>query len=239
MGEFKSYLAYGIFADTVAYHSRYRYRVETDEFLARVQETGEGRAFTLPANTTLYRAQLGHEGERWGSEVAPYPTHRMKPKHRAAKEGRVNPKGIPCLYLADNVDTAISEVRPWIDAYVSVGHFRTVRDLKIMDCAAQAKCVTNTSSSESVWGDIAKAFSEPVTDSDDKAEYAPTQILAEVFQQIKCDGIKYTSLLGKGGNSFALFELKDADLFRCALHMTKTLCYDFSDEIEHYHVAPH
>src|ERR1039458_6332974 len=36
----------------------------------------------------------------------------MKPKPEKAKEGRVNPKGIPCLHLATHEDTAMSEVRP-------------------------------------------------------------------------------------------------------------------------------
>ena len=47
----------------------------------------------------------------------------MKPLGGRATDGRANPRGIPCLYLATTKETAMSEVRPWIGSYVSAGQF--------------------------------------------------------------------------------------------------------------------
>ena len=55
------------------------------------------------------------------------------PAHKTT-EGRVNPRGISYLYLATNLKTAVAEIRPWIDAKISVGEFVTVRPLTIIDC---------------------------------------------------------------------------------------------------------
>jgi hypothetical protein len=93
----------------------------------------------------LWRAQLGHEyrEEKQGDEVfeieAAYSPARMKPLPDKAYDGRANPKGIPCLYLATRKETALSEVRPWIGSYVSVGQFKILRDVELIDCSREHK----------------------------------------------------------------------------------------------------
>ncbi|WP_424666577.1 RES family NAD+ phosphorylase [Candidatus Binatus sp.] len=57
----------------------------------------------------------------------------MVPLSDRAREGRVNPKGIPCLYLATHKDTALSEVRPGKGSLISVAQFQTCRDLTIIN----------------------------------------------------------------------------------------------------------
>ncbi len=247
---FKSVFDYLRFAERVIDNTRYRYGSEDEEFLKTVEESGSHRAVVLPAETALYRAQLNHgiqTVEYHGKHIdfpLPSASKRMKPLPRSAKEGRVNPKGIPCLYLADKRDTAMSEVRPWIGAHVSLGSFVTVKDLRVMDCTARRsldlwaliKGGPTTELEESVWGEISNAFSEPVTDSEAKAGYVPTQILAEVFKRMGCDGIKYRSLLGEGGNSFALFNLNDARLVSCGLCTIESISHKFSEEVNVYDV---
>ncbi|MBK9430965.1 MAG: RES family NAD+ phosphorylase [Sphingomonadales bacterium] len=49
----------------------------------------------------------------------------------AASAGRVNRQGVSVLYLANEVDTAIAEIRPHPGHLISVGGFRALRDLKI------------------------------------------------------------------------------------------------------------
>jgi RES domain-containing protein len=72
-----------------------------------------------------------------GNEVdeAPvgYGAARMKPRVDRAVEGRANPAGIPVLYLGATIQTAISEVRPWIGASVSVAQFKVLRKLRALD----------------------------------------------------------------------------------------------------------
>jgi len=67
------------------------------------------------------------------TEDYPFDTKRMKPLLGRAREGRANPKGIPYLYLATHRDTAVAEVRPWKGGAVSVGQFKIMRDLKLVN----------------------------------------------------------------------------------------------------------
>jgi len=57
----------------------------------------------------------------------------MKPIPEKVSDGRANPKGIDCLYIATDYDTAILEVRPLIGSYVTVAKMEITRPLKIVD----------------------------------------------------------------------------------------------------------
>jgi len=110
----------------VTCQSRYVFEPDVEAFLQIVVETGVNRIDTLEAGSILYRAQLGH---RWESHPvdpsdpagecveAPgaFGPERMKPLKDSTREGRVNPKGIPCLYMADESNTAMAEHAPGSD----------------------------------------------------------------------------------------------------------------------------
>ena len=57
----------------------------------------------------------------------------MVPDAEHATSGRLNPRGIPFLYLAEDSKTAIAEVRPWVGALVSMGVFEILRDCTLVD----------------------------------------------------------------------------------------------------------
>jgi RES domain-containing protein len=168
----------------------------------------------------------------------------MKPPADRAQEGRVNPKGIPCLYLATMRETAISEVRPWLGTLVSVAQFRTTRPLRIVDCsvhhARQPLFLEEPSEADreqAVWAHIDRAFSEPTTRSDDTADYVATQILAELFRREGYDGVAYKSAFGEQGFNIALFDLEAAELLNCGLYKIDSLNYRFSEADNPYFVT--
>lgn len=112
---FENWKAFEGFNAYIRGNSRYIRDESQEQFLATVVETSRKRQKTLSVGSILYRAQLGHE---WRVETVnahdgqlgdsfevpcPYSGSRMKPRPDRATEGRVNPKGIPCLYLATNV----------------------------------------------------------------------------------------------------------------------------------------
>jgi hypothetical protein len=262
MREFPSCQDYRRFARSVASRSRYVFEPHAEDFLQTVIETGASRVDTLEAGSILYRAQLGYElewhpvdpndpdGEKFDVPGAFSPA-RMKPLRDSAREGRVNPKGIPCLYLADDADTAMAETRPWIGLYVSLAQFKIRMSLKIMNLPEPKHYFGHIFLSpphfrepeaaecqQAVWGEIAYAFSEPVTTSDMTADYAPTQVLAEAFRKAGCDGIRYKSRLGKG-YSFALFDLDSADLVNCEIFETKAVTFEFHQAGNPYFVKEH
>ncbi len=162
----------------------------------------------------------------------PFAPERMKPLRERAVEGRANPKGIPFLYLATDRTTAIGEVRPWIGSYVSVGLFKTGRELKLVNCATGPLSMFHVGREppaekreELVWTCIGDAFARPVTPNDDVADYAPTQIIAELLRADGFDGVIYRSSLGEGHN-IVLFDVNAAELEKCDLFTIRNVTFD-------------
>jgi hypothetical protein len=89
-----------------------------------------------------------------------------------------------------------------------------------------------------VWRDIDRAFSEPVSRTDDVADYAPTQMLAEIFRQQGLDGVGYRSAMGPGRN-IALFDLESADVLNCSLVRIDQIGLTFSEIANPYFVSQH
>lgn len=169
----------------------------------------------------------------------------MKPLPNSATEGRANPKGIPCLYLATDCKTAMSEVRPWIGKKISLAKFQTVRDLRIVACNQAATQgvplivgeISKEKREELLWAEIGKAFSEPISPDDSTADYAPTQLLCEYFKTLGLDGVAYKSRLGEGDN-LALFDLDSAEVIETSLHKASGVSFDFSEIDEPISIPP-
>jgi RES domain len=193
------------------------------EFLAAVIATAKVVEVKAPEKApeyTLWRAQLGPEV--CGDEVPhAHPPARMKPVPEKATHGRANRAGITCLYLASHKETAALEVRPLIGSYVSVGEFKVLRDIRVVDCTldmdplAKRLSATRTmpeTPDKTVWLAINDAFSKPVERGDNNLDYMPTQILAEAFKHEGFDGIAYKSRHGEESFNVALFDIGAADL---------------------------
>lgn len=135
------------------------------------------------------------------------------------------------MYVATHLETAVAEVRPWQGAYVSVAQLETARELRIINCTTEhprtriyfAEPDAPTRELE-VWKDIDEAFAWPVTAEDDRAEYAHTQLLAEVFKESGLDGVAYRSSLGEGHN-IALFDLNSANIVNRSLREITSVKY--------------
>lgn len=78
-----------------------------------------------------------------------------------------------------------------------------------------------------VWTAINRAFSEPVSPSDDLADYAPTQVLAEAFREAEYEGVMYRSTLGRGVN-IAIFDTAVARVDRRMLFDVSSVQFGFS-----------
>jgi len=170
----------------------------------------------------------------------PHSPERMVPLSDCAYEGRVNPKGIPCIYFSTDSDTAMTETRPWIGSLVTVAQFVILNNLTVVDCTATEpvddwNLVFNFGPpeperrEECVWGDINRAFSQPVDRIDNVAEYAPTQVLAEAFRMAGYDGIVYGSKLGTG-KTVAVFDLAAAKVANCQLCRVEGVSLAYSEE---------
>lgn len=250
MPEFKSYRSYLDFTHAVKRERRYIMDDVSKEFLEAVTETAEKRTTNLFQTTFLWRAQRGHGWRSYEEDgeveeiPSAFPPERMVPLLDRALEGRANAKGIPYLYLGSTSDTAMAEVRPGVGSMISLAQFRTERKLDVVNCAGDQqpfKVYFDEPSPEvresEVWSDINRAFSEPVIPNESLADYAPTQIIAELFRSMGKDGIVFKSSLGSGHN-VVLFDRKAATLINCSLHEAKSVQFQFAQVDGPYFVHP-
>lgn len=254
-GDFPSWRSYWRFAREVSHDYRYVRSPETEAFLAAVQATSESRRVEIPKGRLFWRAQVGHDWRQMNSDTdeeipCAHPTSRMKPLTDRATDGRANARGIPSLYLATTKEAAMSEVRPWMGAYVSCGQFQTNRVLSVIDCARRQNEVPlffdredfeyepdPAKRTQAVWAHIDRAFAEPMTRSDDLADYAATQILAELFKRGGADGVVYKSKFGDEGYNIALFDPTSADLVNCGLFEVEAVQLSFKEADQFYSVS--
>ena len=232
---------YHAFALSVKHEARYVREQAAREFMAKVLATLPQRGGLLQEAEVLCRAQRGFsmgtvEGEDFEREMA-HPPERMVPTVEHSTDGRVSPRGIPCLYLASNMKTAVAEVRPWVGSYVSLAQFKLARRCKVVDCRS-TKSADLDKDQAALWSDIAYAFSEPVSPEEPHLEYVPTQVLAETFRSQGFDGIQYESLLSKGTN-IALFDTTSAELINCGLHKVQTVSFEFELSGDPYYILNH
>jgi len=143
------------------------------------------------------------------------------PPSENAIQGRVNPPGISCLYAANSVNTAISEIQPSIGQTVSVGKIKTLKDLNIFDFRFSKIFKDSDFLDQSVveikkqkgisigkiaifFNVLSELFSRPAMGNADN--YYATQYLGEYIKELGFDGIRYKSSLKKGGLNIVLFD---------------------------------
>ena len=249
--EFASLHSYEHFEQSVKTKARFVYDDAVTSFLQTVVDTVGPRRRPVPAGRAFFRAQRGCSQEPvWGSGnddpvdecEAALPSGQMVPKAEFVGEGRVNPRGIPCLYLACTAAAAISEMRPPVCSHITLAQFKTVRDCLLVDCTLNtrqslwlepvdgvAPSPPDAATKENgAWGDIGFAFSKPVTRDEPHIDYVPTQILAETFRHHGYDGIVYKSRLDKNGKNIALFDVAAATQISRCLYEVRAACLDLS-----------
>ncbi|MCS6128521.1 RES family NAD+ phosphorylase [Shewanella oncorhynchi] len=238
---FKSWNSYMNFSYSVRCKSRYVLEEVAVQFLEAIKNTCQNRVEIIHPNSAMWRAQMGHDtyplkdGDVEIDEIlVPYPEKRMRPLSNSASEGRANPKGIPYLYVASDKETAMSEIRPWLGSVISIARFTNIQELRIIDFSKHHNerlpcylCEPDDAKKiEAVWTYIDNAFSQPVTNNDQKSDYVPTQIIAEFIRSLGYDGIAFKSSLSKGHN-LALFNVNSVSFKGCNLFTVKNVEFSF------------
>ena len=223
---------------------------EITGFLDAIVATSGCRRRRLPKGRTLFRAQRGYVMRQVREAEMEVPDaflpERMKPLREGTSEGRLNPKGKPCLYLATDADTAMPEARPWVGAHISLAQFKMMKNCMLIDCSLdklrsvdlmlREEPAIPAEEEDAIWGDIAYAFAKPQTQNDVLSEYVTTQAISERFRREGYDGVAYQSPLGTG-KCIALFDLDVADLAACALYETKSVTHTFG-QINNWYCIP-
>lgn len=242
--EFCSWFDFFKFSHSVRTQARHIHKPSVFAFLDTLLNTSSKRHIALTDGHLLWRAQLGsHRPSNW-DEPAPHLPERMKPLPHLAQEGRVNPNGIPCLYLATSKETAMAEVRPLVGSLVSTAAFRILKNLTLIDFSVGHDVPREVYLDEpppeererSIWAQVDRAFSEPASANPAIADYVPTQVISEFFRHQGFDGVAYKSRLGPGVN-IAIFDLAAAQLVSSELFKVSSVEFKFEAPTNSYRVA--
>ncbi|MDZ4668387.1 MAG: RES family NAD+ phosphorylase [bacterium] len=167
--------------------------------------------FNLTNNIELFRARIHHK-----SGLPVYENSEMGcPKKEIASGGRANPVGIPFLYLSEDENTVLYEIRGSYLDEISLATFQLNEDISSVDIVDFTKDsplfqpynVKDTIQGKLLRDRISKDLSKPMRRYDSELEYIPTQFICEyikVFTGAK--GIRFRSSLHREGNNIVFFE---------------------------------
>lgn len=204
-----------------------------NEFLSIIVEIAKKRNVVYKKGEPFIRARKGSKQEKsldsrldeniknlLGSFLPYDKTEMWAPPLELNVNGRVNPCGISCLYVATDRETAIAEVKPYIGEKISVATFRSNNDVKLVDFTTGRADwmvvyqwndipVSSNDAEEIIWGQINCDFSVPVLPQEPEYSYVATQLVAELLKSEGFDGIVYRSgLTHTKGFNVALFDSK-------------------------------
>lgn len=168
----------------------------------------------LERGTTYFRARKFLDGALY-TRRGMFPP----PKEKCIS-GRLNPSGIRLLYLADSIDTALSEMRPKVREKFCVAQFALKRNLSVLDLSQIALMSPFAEHMDPLFYvanrptllKIAQEFRRVVDGSNNDLDYLITQYVCDVSRQCGWAGILYDSTLHDGGRNLALFDVRDAKM---------------------------
>jgi RES domain-containing protein len=182
-----------------------RFFIDTEHDLIKhfLPEFVEKKTFVIPQGTVFYRARINkHEPFTKDEDL-------KAPRKGEASAGRLNPKGIPYLYVSESIETIVAEVQPWIGAEITIAECKARRDLKVVDFTPSDVELSAPNNYRRV---ISEEFSKPVRPDSKELSYLPTQFIAEYFRIKGLDGLKYESAVHMGGKNIALFDVEAMDV---------------------------
>lgn len=161
-------------------------------------------SYSIDTYKTLYRGRINSRNitdPYVGKDIG------MPKPEVSTSHGRANPYGINYMYLSDNNDTVIAELRPNIGDIVSIGQFKLLKP----------KTVVKLGSSGSISGTINDefdslfisefmmylilSFSRPIDANNKEIEYLPSQYFSEYCKTKEFDGIMFlSSVMGQNIN---------------------------------------
>ena len=201
---------------------------------------------SVSKKSVFYRARIGYEktvknndtvwnymDENSRLKYIPYSNSKISASPISKlSQGRLHRTGTSFLYLATDIETALTEVRPDPGHKVSIGCFEAIKKLKIADLdQAFIKLSKNEKTLEKYIfiNHIDQLLSRPVT-SDERYMYLITQFFSDAFRKLGFDGIYFTSSVGPGQNLLIF----NADNFKyikneASVYQIDSLKYQYSN----------
>lgn len=173
---------------------------------------------TLREGESFFRARIVPDGRPYlmKKDMGCPPVDKASP-------GRANPIGIPYLYLCKSQETTLYETRSVFLDKVTIGTFRLVRNLNVLDFTSSISLFLAFNADEGLIEEVARHrlrqqissdLSKPLRRYDTELEYVPTQSICEYCKLKDLDGIMFRSSLHKDGLNLVLFDEKNAQCIK-------------------------
>ncbi len=167
-------------------------------------------AFCIPEDALWFRARTGVKKSYTETEnfqvshiAVPFKFEEIGAlPPRLASPGRTNREGVSVLYLANEIETAVAEIRPHPGHMISVGGFRATRPLKVANFDPPIGNFSSSDKRLDLFTDIfhvGQLLGSPVI-PEERYKYAATQLLADILIRRGFDGLKFRSSVGVGKN---------------------------------------
>jgi RES domain-containing protein len=211
---------------------RFRLREDDERLVERIVEYSiQHRSHQLASHQSLYRARINGIDERQAK-----PSSEMgAPPPNLARPGRMNPLGIPYLYVALDQATAIAEVRPWLGALLSVARLSPQQMLRVVNLNYRDVKPPEMQVQKGEQQDylafllfMLRTLARP-QDPNDELSYIPTQYFAEKFKRRGLDGIIYFSVLHEEGSNLVLFDVNSATVKDVSLHEVRGVSHSTAE----------
>lgn len=171
-------------------------------------------AVKITKDSSFYRARISKDKKGYRANDMGAPPDNL------TIAGRANSEGISCLYLSNEIDTTLYEVRAILYDYVCVASFNAIKDLNIIDLSNFSNIspflgsldYTEYAINIETLNKIGLDLSKPARRHDSKLDYLPTQYISDFIKKLGYDGIKYKSTLSKKGYNLTIF---DPSSFKC------------------------
>lgn len=158
------------------------------------------------------------------------------PPKNIATAGRANPDGISYLYLSNNLETTLREIRAGLYDYVAVGTFELLEDIEMVNFTLLDKVspfldsdsnYTRHAINKEHLNKICRDIAKPLRRADSVLDYLPTQYITDFIKSKRYDGIEYKSTLCKNGRNFSIFNEKLLECKEVSVYDVTNLNYVF------------
>lgn len=215
------------FSNQIKYENRYIFSDEflLEDFFDEMVSISDFLELNVSKGTKFYRARKNKGFNNYSlNDFGPPPIGK-------STLGRANPVGIPYLYIASNIYTALAEVNPFLNDEISVCELKTKKDLSICDLSKNFIIDSPFKYSENLHQLIdligflrylANEISKPVSPEKSHIDYLPLQYLCEYFKYLGFHGIAYKSSKAEGIN-YAIFNTDRFDFIEVKKYLISDL----------------
>lgn len=193
------------FKKDIQYNNRFHSTMVNDNILL---DFFRDCSVTRSGKTRLYRARVSDKGSIFT------PEEMWAAPNGIASAGRLNASGIGYLYLCEDSNTPLQEVKSSVNDICTVAVFeiREEQSLCLTDLSQLSNISVFTSPdltrylmNQKILQDIDKSMGETSNKNRSDIDYAPTEYMSDLIKSTGVDGIMYKSTLDKDVNNVVLF----------------------------------